>query len=52
MMDFSENIQAYLDAECRMLQSLDIPAINAAINAIVDARDRGAVIYTMGNGGR
>jgi D-sedoheptulose 7-phosphate isomerase len=51
MTDFTKEIQKYLDTECTMLQSLNIGQINEAVNAIVQARDRGAVIYTMGNGG-
>lgn len=51
MIDFSKDVKTYLDTECEMLQSLDIQAINGALNEIVDARNRGAVIYTMGNGG-
>ena len=51
MLDFTKNIEVYFNLECATIQSLDITAINTAINAIIDARNRGAVIYTMGNGG-
>ena len=51
MIDFTKDIQTYLDTERNMLQSLNIEQINEAVNAIIEARDRGAAIYTMGNGG-
>ncbi len=51
MTDFTSAMQKYLDAEIQVLRSLDLCEINRAVNAIVDARNRGGTIYTMGNGG-
>ena len=51
MIDFTQDIQTYLNTECDMLRALNVSQINEAVNAIVDARARGAAIYTMGNGG-
>ena len=50
-MDFKESMRAYIAAEVRALQALDLDEINAALNAILAARERGGTIYTMGNGG-
>lgn len=51
MVDFKEAMQRYIDAEIRVTQTLDMDELNAVTNAILDTRERGGVIYTMGNGG-
>lgn len=51
MIDFRENMLSYIDKEIRTLQSLDLAEINRAVNAILEVRERGGIIYTMGNGG-
>ena len=51
MVDFTKAMAEYLESEIKTVQSLDLDALNAAVNAILDARNRGGTIYTMGNGG-
>lgn len=51
MKEFQDDIRDYFQLEMETIRRLDVDAINLAMNAIADARDRGAVIYTMGNGG-
>lgn len=51
MSDFTSEMRAYIDREIKTLQSLNLDELNTAVNAILDARERGGVIYTMGNGG-
>ena len=51
MTDYREEIKKYFDKEIGVIQHLDIEAINKAINAITKAWQRGATVYTMGNGG-
>lgn len=51
MTDFTKNIELYLNMERTAIETLNVAALNTALNAIVDARNRGANIYTMGNGG-
>lgn len=51
MKEFHDDIKDYFQLEMETIQRLDVDAINLAMNAIADARDRGGVIYTMGNGG-
>ncbi|MBE6588061.1 MAG: SIS domain-containing protein [Ruminococcaceae bacterium] len=51
MKDFRSDIQKYLETEIQVLKSLDLSELNDAVGAILAARDRGAAIYTMGNGG-
>lgn len=50
-MDYRESIQRYFDKEMATIQALNLDELNDAINAVMEARDRGAMIYTMGNGG-
>lgn len=50
-MEFQDEIRQYLDKVRNVLQSLDIEAINKAINELLKARERGAAIYVFGNGG-
>ena len=51
MADYLADIDWYLNEERRVVDSLDREAINSAMNALVDAAQRGASIYVMGNGG-
>lgn len=51
MADYLADIDWYLNEERRVVDSLDREAINSATNALVDAAQRGASIYVMGNGG-
>lgn len=50
-MDFRKNMQEYMELEIKTIQSLNIDELNDAANALVDCRNRGGVVYTMGNGG-
>lgn len=51
MTDFRKNMRSYIATEIQTLQMLDLDEINRAANAILEARERGGTIYTMGNGG-
>ena len=51
MREFHGDIQEYFELERETIGRLDVDAINRAMNAIADARDRGSTIWTMGNGG-
>ena len=50
-MDYTKDIQAYLNKEMEVIKKLDLEEINRAMQAIQLAWERGARIYTMGNGG-
>lgn len=50
-MDFKAHIQDYLNKEIDVINRLDLDAINEVMNLLEDARQRGARIYTCGNGG-
>ena len=50
-MDFIDEINAYYDREKKAIDSLDRKEINDAMNALMAAYERGATVYTMGNGG-
>lgn len=50
-MYYQKSIEDYLNREIEVIKHLDVDAINAAMNAIKDAWEREATIYTMGNGG-
>lgn len=43
--------RGYLDYLCEVLGALDADAIAAFVGELLDARDRGARIYFLGNGG-
>jgi D-sedoheptulose 7-phosphate isomerase len=49
--DYTADIKAYAQLEIRALQSLDTSEINELLNALDEARRRGATVYVMGNGG-
>lgn len=50
-MDYREAIRAYIEEERRAVDALDVESIDRAINALVDASERGATVFTLGNGG-
>lgn len=51
MEDYRDAMRQYIETEISALRNLDLDALNDAANAIMDARERGGRIYTMGNGG-
>ena len=51
MVDYKEQIKEYLVKEISILNQLNLEEINIAMNAINEAWNAGATIYTMGNGG-
>lgn len=51
MVDFKPAMKTYFETEIQTIQNLDLEELNQAINAILEARNRGGTIYTMGNGG-
>ena len=50
-MDYIKDMQDYINAEIRIMQSLNLEELNRAANAITSCRERGGTIYTIGNGG-
>lgn len=50
-MDFIDEINAYYEREKKAIDSLDRKEINDTMNALMDAYERGATVYVMGNGG-
>src|SRR5574344_941874 len=50
-MDFTKEINAYYDREKAAIDRLDRKELNAAMNALLEAYERGATIYVFGNGG-
>ena len=51
MMDYRQKISEYLELEREVLKKLDIDAINAAMNLIMEAYTTKKKIYIFGNGG-
>lgn len=51
MMDYRQKISEYLELEREVLKKLDIDAINAAMNLIMEAYTAKKKIYIFGNGG-
>lgn len=51
MADFTANIRGYIEKEIEVLRRLDVQELDRAVNAIVETRERGGTIYTLGNGG-
>ena len=51
MIDFKQQMANYIEEEIRVTKTLNLDEINEAVNAIVDCRNRGGIVYTMGNGG-
>ncbi len=50
-MDYINDIKAYINMEIEVLKKLDIKSINAGMNLIMETRENGGRIYTLGNGG-
>ena len=50
-MDFIDEINAYYAREKEVIDRLDRKELNDAMNALLDAYERGATVYVMGNGG-
>lgn len=50
-MDFKQAMQDYITLEIGITRKLNLDELNDAANAILDCRNRGGVVYTMGNGG-
>ncbi len=50
-MDFIKEINEYYDREKAAIDALDRDEISLAMNALLDAYDRGATVYVFGNGG-
>ena len=50
-MDFKKEITAYLDHEIETLKTLDVEAINAALNLLLEVFENGNTVYVFGNGG-
>jgi Phosphoheptose isomerase len=51
MIDYRLKMMKYLENEITAIRSLNLDEINEAANAIMEARERGGVVYTFGNGG-
>lgn len=50
-MDFIDEINAYYEREIAAINSLNRDELNAAMNALLEAYERGATVYVFGNGG-
>lgn len=50
-MNYSNEIQKYLDVEIKTLQKLDVDAINDALNILYIAMEERKIVYCFGNGG-
>lgn len=50
-MDYKANIRAYIAREKEILDMLDVDAIDAALNKIVETFENEGTIYIFGNGG-
>jgi len=50
-MDYTNQIQEYINLEIETLKKLDINAINEAMNLIHDTYEKEGTIYVFGNGG-
>lgn len=51
MMDYTKEINTYLKYEIETLQSLDIEAINDALNLLLETFENDHTVYIFGNGG-
>jgi D-sedoheptulose 7-phosphate isomerase len=50
-MDFIKEINDYYDREKAAMDKLDRKELNAAMNALLEAYEKGATVYVFGNGG-
>ena len=51
MKDYTNDIKDYLSKETSVIMTLDVNSINAALNLLEEAFERGSTIYIFGNGG-
>lgn len=51
MIDYRKEIKEYLAHEIRVLESLDVEAINDALNLLQSTFENGNTVFTFGNGG-
>ncbi len=51
MINYTEQIRDYLAKEIEILNKLDVNAINAALNLLLETMDTGSTVYIFGNGG-
>lgn len=51
MIDFIPDINAYYEREKAAIDALDRKELNEAMNALIEAYERGANVYVFGNGG-
>ena len=50
-MDYKNDIKKYLDEEIEIIKNLDVEAINYAMNLLEETREKGTMVYLIGNGG-
>lgn len=50
-MDYTVGIKNYIEIESKVLNALDVNAINDAMNIIMETRVKGSDVYVFGNGG-
>ena len=51
MVDYRNEIVAYIENEINTIRSLDIEAINAALNVLLKTFENGNTVFVFGNGG-
>lgn len=51
MIDYKKEIKEYIAQEIRVLESLDVEAINDALNLLQSTFENGNTVFTFGNGG-
>ena len=51
MINYTEQIRDYLAKEIEILNKLDVNAINAALNLLLETMETGSTVYIFGNGG-
>ena len=51
MKNYTGDIRAYIAHEIATLQKLDVDAINAALNLLLETMENGNTVYVFGNGG-
>jgi D-sedoheptulose 7-phosphate isomerase len=51
IMDFVNDIKEYYSREIAAIEALDKEELNKAMNALLEAYERGATVYVFGNGG-
>lgn len=51
MIDYRNEVVSYINHEIETIQSLDVDAINAALNLLLETYENGNTVFTFGNGG-